>query len=162
MQWQPTSYINLGILSWPGASHLGFTCLFWAKWRILFLPKEGCFLLLKQLSKNKKKRGGDLFCLLKLKQIQSTKHNDPLFFGCAGSLCIYHKRQNEFENLSSREQPRTSHQANHSLVICHIWALAVRFLQKVNPARVGANCTDENLCSCSGHTLAYTAYFKTY
>lgn len=70
IQWQPASHINLGILSWSGASHLGFTCLFWAKWRILFLSKENCFLVLKQLFKKKKKNKH--FCLFKLKQIQST------------------------------------------------------------------------------------------
>lgn len=88
IQWQPASYMNLGILSWSGASHLGFTCLFWAKWRILFLSKENCFLVLKQLSK-KKKKTPNIFAYLSLNR---SKAQWFVFFGCAGSLYVYHKR----------------------------------------------------------------------
>ena len=70
IQWQPAGYLNLRILSWPGASHLGFPCLFRQNDIFCFFQREIAF----WSSNNLKKKKG-LFADFSL----NPKHSDFLW-----------------------------------------------------------------------------------
>lgn len=94
----------------------------------------------------KKKR---TFCLFQLKQIQSALIHFLRYVQAA--FTHIRKGQNEFGNLSSREQSRTSYKAKHSLVFCQTRALAVIFHQEVYLTRVKTGHVNEKLHLCPGH-----------
>ena len=93
IQWQPAGYLNLRILSWPGASHLGFPCLFRQNDIFCFFQREIAFWSSNNLKKKK------AFLLISA-WIQST----VIFCGCTGSLHTYHKRAKwAWESLRQRK-----------------------------------------------------------
>ena len=116
IQWQPAGYLNLRILSWPGASHLGFPCLFRQNDIFCFFQREIAFWSSNNLKKKKRP-----FCWFQLE-------SKAQWFSVDVQAAFIHitKGQSGLGNLWGREKPRTSHKVNHTLVFCQIWTLAVQ------------------------------------